>query len=950
MSFDYLKAIGSGRLRFRLEIEGWPEEFVSHWSITHATGRDGRRVIACLSTDGLSTGERVVLQEAQLDQDMTHFKLVPPEPKFTSNGQVTDDLIESFTQTVEPVARLGSALAAVGPIISTEITLDGDDVLDDGTVLHVGTEAIRITSWPSVTRTIWGTSIQHHPVDDTEQSVITVKSGIYDTYVYPRPPTMEGRRWFLFAYGEGDDVEDDGEPVGRGIVARPPYLDSSDGVTWHIDGFGITHVFSQKLGSSIVDVHPIGIYHHALCAIVFGWTFNGVVSNGGGLWKLVGFHSSEAEMLDAINAMIADKIATDPIGIITLDEMFESIRLVKSTDGLLIEAKRTSEDFYDGVVFLAFLGSPLLGSNDQVTWIVDGIETTENTFEHSKTYYAKIGYIDKYFDGKDQPSYEGAPISPLGNASAIMVEQLHASVFGGSFEATFQSNADFAAFPPWRIYLDSPIHAEGVHISGTSKPGGLFYITSADNDDGLYWIEVEPWVSAAGDPNLPGADTDHGAQGFAGWLTSDCVIKPVRRYGRGSLGVFTTSVVEYGVLLANIGDSPFVTDDDIGFVLGTYQPINNRQIIRDFTFYGPIAMWDVIREECKFLNGIPRVNTAGVFEVIPLPRWTERTQVGDDYVLDASCILTPYRGGGGMWPTFEQQSDGRVTAVVIQEDYDAVEGEWRDEPSTYHDSRAVSVIKTRGENPISIKPYSKPVFTGGAVSAAEMKARIAETYLAFFSIDYAVVRLQVPFTRFTVLLGDVVAITERNIPDGEGARGVTGRRGVVIQRKVNWDAAIDKMIELTVLLTPRNIVGYAPSGFITSPSPTETEPAASTTWTVTLDPDHELNFLMAADGNVAGHFTVGDRIRIRPARIALNLTPLDVDYQVEGVVTAVDYAAFTVSLELDSAWAPGLRFTYRWLLEFAIDGGDWSAAEKQYAQVSDADLHLQDNAFSRRFS
>ncbi len=947
MSWPDVLLTGSGRFRFRLEIEGWPEEFCSDSSITHENGIDGRRMVPGLCSDGIAIGERVVLQEAQLDQDMVNFKLVPAEPKFTSTGQVSDDMLESFTQTVEPVARLGAALAALGAIVGTTLTLDGDDVFDDGTVLHVGTETIRVTSWPSVTRSIWGTTTQHHPLEDDEQSTVTVSRGLYDSYLYPRPTTMEGRRCKLHVYGDGDDGAESGYQVWLGIVARPPYLDR-DGVTWRIDAFGITQLFKQKLGANIVETHPIGIYHHATCCLAFQWHFEDeLINDGGDPWKLCGFHKSEAEFIDAVNAMLADKLATAPIGIITLDEMFASIKLIKTTDGYFIEMVRTAEDFYDTVDFGLGFASPIIGHSTK-EWIRNGVValTSEGdnitNFAANGIYYSKLIYGD-LFDGEDLPSYDGAPISPLGNGAAIMVDQtFQTNTGGGSFEATFHSHDSITTFPPWRVYLDSPIYATGVHISGTAKPGGLYRVLSYDTDEGLFWIDVEPWTQPP-EPVYPGAfptATDHA--NFVGWLTSNTVIRPVREYGRGSIGDFMTAVIENAVFLANIGDSPFITGDDVGFVLGSYQPISQRQIVRDYRFFSPVAIWDVIREDCKFLNAVPRVSFNGEFQVIPLTRWTERTPVDDDHVLDASCILTPYAGGVGEWPSFEPQTDGRSTSVTIQEDYDAVEGKWSDDPTTFQDSRSISVTKTRGRNPVSIKPYSTPVYASGAVTVAEMKQRIAEIYLAFFSIDYAVCRLQVPFTRFECLIGDVVAITYHNLPDGEGARGVTGRRGIVIQRRVNFDAAIDKMVELTVLLTPRNIVGYAPSGWIDLVATT----GSGVTWTLMIDPVDPVNLVMAKGGNVAAHFLVGDRIRVAPAGIGT--VSVAIDYELEGVVTSVNTATGAIGVTFDSTWDPA--DSVYWVLELAKSAGASSAAQKTYAHVSDDDLHLQDGSFSRRFS
>jgi hypothetical protein len=66
-------ATGSGRLRFRLMIEGWPEEFVTDDTITHATNRDGRTVLSGLSYDGMKIGDRCLPWEGKLQADGNSF-------------------------------------------------------------------------------------------------------------------------------------------------------------------------------------------------------------------------------------------------------------------------------------------------------------------------------------------------------------------------------------------------------------------------------------------------------------------------------------------------------------------------------------------------------------------------------------------------------------------------------------------------------------------------------------------------------------------------------------------------------------------------------------------------------------------------------------------------------------------------------------------------------------
>ena len=257
-----------------------------------------------------------------------------------------------------------------------------------------------------------------------------------------------------------------------------------------------------------------------------------------------------------------------------------------------------------------------------------------------------------------------------------------------------------------------------------------------------------------------------------------------------------------------------------------------------------------------------------------------------------------------MWPRWQPQRDGRVTEVTIVPGGPTENAhEYR-----YRQGNTIAVSKMRGVSPAEIRPKSYPsgVSLNSPTEFDDME-HLAEGFLSMFAREYAAVTVAVSFVHFSVLCGDVVSVTHPLIPDGLGNRGVSGRRGVVIERKWNLDPARHDAGELTILIPLVPDRGYAPAGVITAQAD-----QGSNIWNLTLSLANAMNIAIAPSGSPSGQvldsFAVSDYIRI----VKCDTLPAATS-AVVGTITALNASAGTCTVSLGAVWTPS---TLVWRLEF----------------------------------
>jgi hypothetical protein len=935
-AFEYFLLTGQGGLAFRLEIEGWPEEFVTDAWITHEDNRNGRAVHVGLSREGIRIADRVILKEARIQADGNSFKVKP-----------TDSLerpLQSFSNFPEPVDMLAESLEADATTMAALLT---GGTLTEGTVYHIGTEAILAGAGGAITRHIWNSLRQSHHTSNSDAT-----RGVY---VWPRPRTMEGRRVYLWAYSRRDDGAGDGSLIWRGKVSMPPSL-QADGKAWQIDCGPVTEALQEKIAGGLQEAHPFGLYHHSDCAFVFRLLYGDDLS---ALYQVVGIHNTQQDFIAEANALLetarADAgISEIPVGGLTLQKLDgEPWTInVSTTDNMpdfavaigspiigVVCTGAGAASWTDQATGKTRLGMPLIGFSD------DKIQLRAN-----KQYFATLSRdkgsvgVAIHFKGfEDGFSYDAAPVSPLGYASFLMTS-LNRTTSGPVIipgESWFSQPSAAATFPPNRIYVDADMSSySAVFISDTFSLSGVFAITGTGQDvGGRYYIEVELYQGAT--PPFGQTAEKHwkavmAEAGFDGFLTSGTTIQPVRNY------VATGSVMDFVAALkvaavdANDGDTPQITDADLTTWEFGDAPASYTQRMRQYAFTKTIDLETALAHECMFVAHFPYLTIDCRVGVRPMPQSTDSVVVDEAHTLERTSIITP-SGGYGMEPGWRPQRDGFAAMVQVMDGFDYRIDDFTIKPAPFQDADAVATHKGRGKEIMTIAPRSIPV-GGSALPDMDTYRTVAIVYLAIFSMDYAVVTVQAPWPKFKCLCGDEVLMTHRRILTGAGTRGVQDRAGVVLARRWNANTAQQGSPgELDVLVYLSPVVGYSPSAWIT-----DAVDQGGNIWLLTADPVHELNveWSSAGDGKVFSRFHAGDFVQ---AVLWDSEAPTIITGVIVGepnAVTGTSTVHFDATYTLD-----GDDVT----LEFQPDDGAHALADQlQYAYVAGNDLLTPRGQFARR--
>lgn len=929
-AYQDLLATGNGRLSFALVIEGWPHIFVTDPSITLEDVADGRTVTPALSYSGLRISDRIILTEARIEADGMTFRLVPPTGTLGPAGG-TDPVTASVSRYPSPIGSLASPGLEED---DTAITFSPKpaNLFVDGGVYYLGTETVRYTEGEetnTLERAIWDSQPQSHHATVVDRS--------RTVFIYDKPPTMEGRRAYLYLYVNGEGVSDYGQPIWRGIVNRPPRL-ASDGASWMIEALPITHLLRQKVAGGIGSARPLGLYHHSRACFAFQLTYVSDTSTWttekGAIFKYTGIDTQET-LKSEIDALLES--ALQAIGADT----YFSARLICNAGVWSFMVRRNDTA---GSVNLGIAGgSHICGFNYTQSLPNANLFVASATLDHP--YYQQLTQDPSWsrVSGGNGYSYSGEPASPLGDAAALFREDR-----GDGMSPTFftDDTAD-AAFPMFRVHLDQElvnIDDAAVQIdpyigfgnqwivaaTGTAPltVGGVsanaFYVDLARNDA----AQLQPPHYKFGDPGIYQSGP---ALGYWGTLTKEVTISVVRQPVAGDVGDYVTAL-KANAVDANDGNTPFITGED----LAEWDIGDVFFYDREYAFNKAIALEDILCEELKLATYFMRLEADGRIGIVEMFGVTDAIPVDSSHDITPSEIIAP-TGEYGSFPGVEPQRDGIVTQVSIQQFYQPATDDWGDQPSIIVNDDVLATHKGRGKQTVEIKTYSRPLTD----DLAELSnPTTGYRFLHVLGRDYVVVTVEVPFKQLEVLCGDPVRLTYRLVPDGSGNRGVVQRVCMCIGREWNLNPSPDDPMHgrLTLMMGADPVYGYAPAALITGIA------TPGGILTLTCDPAEDFNIQISTngDGKCLLHFHEGDFIRIVEWDTD---TPTIVTGQ---VLSEPDADAGTIEIALDEGWSTG---SSTWMLEAQEDDGSTAtAAQRKYQYEADADGIKPDGRFAGKFS
>ena len=870
MTWARVLATGSGKLRWRVAFEGWPYGFVTDAAMERTTA--GVEYVVGLEGSSIVIEESVDLAYATLDVAGMSLRIVDVDLNAT-RAFSTKPTKRAWLTTDIP--STGSPLTMV--VTSTEGWATSDYV-------HIDTEAFDVTvvvdgTQLTATRAAMNSIAQKHFANDGD----LLRSAV----ATDRPQTLEGRRAWIYAYGEGDSATGDGTQVWVGVCASDARLE--DGTTWEVSIDPITRLWKTDLGHDLENpVSPRGItYNHTaplrIAAIEHSSTTYASATSSTAFAEVgvptLGFYENQTAFLAALNSDLATMDATWTAG--------NTIRAVEDEDGgwrLVVSLGATPR------YFTVLGGSPIDGQTDSFLWDATGSRILT---------VATGAYNVRWDPGSGPPGARQVPRGMVGPAPSWWTS--------GHLAGELR-----------RVYLGGDI-AVGTSLDGAAIRWGddgteqTYSIADADVDATNRYVQLEQ-VGIVSSPQ---------------WHIWTPALLPEIKFARsyvsaGDVSDLRDALVTTGPDTANKGGGPLLsaTYDHASWtaVAAEAAAASLRPaflVNRRYYYTQPVSLEEVFTHEFRLLGVYPCLTASGLIQIRRLALSTP-----DDVAsatIDGSDVLVD-----GGWPGWERGPLGSINTVSFAPRWSPMSDKFDGSPITIIDASAYGM--TRQPRVLPIKPKSQCIATLGGSTAGivvsapyEAIAAQASVVLGIFGSPYAVGRVDVPFSLFAVLCGQTVTLTNAQLPDWAGARGLTSVQALVIGRR--WSVE-EGGGTLTLLLHGLDIAGYAPTARVTAQAN-----VAGNQWDLTIG----AAWYMPTGSVLSDFWAAGDLVQIQRWDSATLST-------LTGTVDSVTDAGPTLRVTFTGAWTPS---TFTWDLMFRDANTSLQAGQKTYAFVADTAARIQ---------
>lgn len=900
-----------GNTEFRLEIEGWPAQYVTHEQYTRSADDDptGRARLFGLQRDGLGWSSEVSPPHADISGDGFTARIC--------DTQYIQDIAASLI--LRP--SVDSFLTASVDATDTTFSVRSSDPFTSGTYLHIGTEVVKVTGKGTGTLTVargqWGTTAQAH-------FVIADGKTFDAAYIADRPTGMEGRRAWLYVYGEQDDPHGEGNLAFSGVIRSDAKLDREG--EWQFKVGHMASVLGQRIGADLADGSMRGIFYPYSAPLFVSLLelnsadLSGSVANSAEFY-IVGFWETQAafvkDLTDYVTTVTSGWTFASNGGELYAESLGEDvawqwrIKVPSPANYVAIRHSSPVDQTHvlwtkrDGDMVIDFTGHTGVYYTSRPARDIKG--ALKAAFQ--STYGVDVGVraVDPNFDdnaGTVPRGTVGSPyLTPAGLWGITVVNASSAdpsTLFGSSLWLSELSEL------PTNTGVDITIN--GTHIgTGVVK----------DYDVASKWVRFE-WANGKGAATVKGVRTEFN------YIASDQADASLT-YGieRVQLGQFIARLMSDGPGEANRGHCPLILESDFS---PTFQSealaITKRRPYKLRSFVGKKAnkLSELLQEECKLHGMYLSTDSVGRlrFAETTHPSATQAVAYAfDGYDGEVAIDEAPA-------PDWERAAvSGYLTTATFELGESGPKFVLRD-------AAAVSMYRT--ESGISCKPKS---FNAAGIDKISDIAKVWRPILGYYSHESASVSFSFPITSETyeIALGSFVSLAHPNLINPyTGKRGATA---VGVVSRVEWDfPALRGRIRMFVSYI--EAAGYSPALSVTNAS------GSGVSWTLTCSTSGPASGpSMYESGETAeDRFEIGDAILLWEWDSATPTTRT-------GTVSSV--SGNTVGVSLDSSWSGTGGDPYALSYDDAADA-DASQQAYGYFARSDGRIHFASDVTARRFA
>jgi hypothetical protein len=793
---------GSGKLSFRVAIEGIPFEAVTHANMAVDGDEFTATRLVGLSMKGVKLSQEANIPMATIEAKGVSFTLVDVNGAWTA-ALNTIDMQETWLE-----GNINQSATASLLVKSTVGFVDeGRLWINSECMLYTGKTA---TTFTGLTRGAHSTMAQAH--------YLSSGSVLRSPQVTSQPILYTGRRVRIFVYGAGDDPQGDGTQIWLGLLTGEPRM---EGPAWYLNADPISSMLDQELGADLED--PVGP--------------RGVAKLGN---DTTGGRDDGIGSITVFLIPNAGSSSTAPRP--TAGQWTQSFRVYLGHPEGRSQFFETQQAFVDQVnTNLNAFNSA--AANATVTCIADPIYGYY--FRITNTATPDGVWIATEYPDPIEPTFDGPTVASFSASSTFDVLPSGYPMPGAGFAprgSCYISNLQRT--PKARVYLGGTVAvststtAAQISWEGTANEGDFGYrVTFAGTADRFIELASEN----------PHTYRSYGQSSPTRYFTpfNPPEIKLGRSYDDGSLNgthSLLTALQSASPAEVNTGAVPsFQSGDwDSAGWLAAYSGVGALGKRRSYLSVEPVKISDYVCPDLQLGALFLAFDSTGRLTVrrLRLAAATESATfaITKDNLVTDEGFPTFDRGAAGMFNTFSVQ-DGYVPSL---DEYTHPAVIVRD-VAAYGQSPAARVIK--------VEPKSGTLATGADIEAVR---EIAETYLGIFGNRYAYVQCTVPLSALNgaaTTLGSTVSINTKHLPSLAGTRVASILSGIVVSRTIDLYGG---RIELKILVVLTRVGGYAFGSRVTSQTNT-----SGNTWAIVL------NSAYFATGDSAGnHLQVGDRTTV----------------------------------------------------------------------------------------
>lgn len=751
---------GSGLTELDLVIAGSPYIITTDPALDGTTDASGREYVSGLDRQSLTTEEALELGAPRCRARGPTARVVDVRGRCT----------RLFARQPTRVAYLAASLTTSATTVQVS-----QPIFANGDVIHVGIEAMLVTAGGltttlTVTRGVWGTVPQAHPIEDG--------AAMRTPEVTDWPASMEGRSCVLRAYGQSEATPTE---IWRGRVVRDAELD--DLATWSIACDSPMAALAQPLGDDLRGSMLLrGIVYGA------GWPLVLELASGtdtariefgrsGGdspesIANILAFFRSQQSFCEALSAEIVAATASWTAPLVGPSGTGRRLQAVVDAEtGGWYLAMTTGAVPVDLSIRLR---SPVdlgdMGTRRGVAMrrTADGSYASVATLAATTTY--AIGW-----DGG------GGVIGPaVGPTPRGCIGRPRAPERGRPVPSGFTQR---------HLFVDG---AAGT-VSAVRIGDATIAVASVDAARNAVLLDRSS-VDAALTVGITYAGTSPSMM-----LT--------REYGIGDAYTLLADIVSVAPSESARGAVPWIeaSEVDLAATLGAVEAASERGAprwarSRLLSLSEPVELDEALGAEAALFGGVIAPGPDGRIRIV-LPEVRPVTSAGSTD-LDSAALID----SGG--PGYARSAYGVVNTVVLKTGYR--DGEW-DGP-TYRVRDVTAFGRNRAPRVIEIEPRFRSLDEETRPPTTRDAVAVARPWLALLARPYSLATLDVDYRAFGVGVGDSVLLTAPMLPDaGSGERGIVRLPGVCIGRR--WDHGRGRG-QLRVLVSHERIAGYTPTSRI----------------------------------------------------------------------------------------------------------------------------------------